>query len=483
MLLTMLSTTAVAAPWVKPGNERTRHHLQNLVDFGVSSSLVTSWPLMWNRVNQELKKIDASKLPPNALWSYQYLKHEIKQENRVRHTRQQLYGSNVSKPLRGFADNNRFQQEANLSINYTGDQLAFELNTSYVRDSNNEYRNIFDGSHLSYTKGNWVFGVGAIDRWWGPGWDSSLILSHNARPAPSLFLQRNLSEPFKTPLLSWLGPWQLTTFMAQLESDRATSDARLWGMRVSFRPLQSLELGLSRTAQWGGHGRPGGLDTFVELLAGIDNYEDEDEKLRREPGNQLAGIDWRWGSHFGDVSAAFYGQLIGEDEAGGLPSRHIGLAGIELSTLMLGVHTRFSLEGKNTTVYFYESDKIMYNTAYEHPLYPNGYRHKGLPMGASTDNDSESIAFSSLLYFSNGHSAKLTLGKYRINIEGKNKSAPAGNIYGGEQANILKTEVSYALPLLDHLMIEAGAFSYSEALSFEGQVISSGAFVQFQTRW
>ncbi|HBC34390.1 MAG TPA: capsule assembly Wzi family protein, partial [Marinobacter adhaerens] len=27
-----------------------------------------------------------------------------------------------------------------------------------------------DGSYVAATAGNWVLGVGAIDRWWGPGW-------------------------------------------------------------------------------------------------------------------------------------------------------------------------------------------------------------------------------------------------------------------------------------------------------------------------
>jgi hypothetical protein len=45
--------------------------------------------------------------------------------------------------------------------------------------------------------GNWSTSLGKVDRWWGPGWDGSLILSTNARPIPAISLDRRIAEPFE----------------------------------------------------------------------------------------------------------------------------------------------------------------------------------------------------------------------------------------------------------------------------------------------
>jgi hypothetical protein len=59
---------------------------------------------------------------------------------------------------------------------------------------------------------------------------------------------------------------------------------------VNFRPIPSLEIGLSRSAQFCGDGRPCGLSEFWDLFIGNDN----DQSLEEQPGNQLAGFDARW---------------------------------------------------------------------------------------------------------------------------------------------------------------------------------------------
>jgi hypothetical protein len=94
-------------------------------------------------------------------------------------------------------------------------------------------------------------------------------------------------------------------------------------MRVTWKPHPRVEVGLSRTAQWCGDGRPCGLDTFWDLLTGNDN----DQPLAEQPGNQLGGFDVRWSVP--KIPIAVYVQGIGEDEANFMPSKYLGLAGIE----------------------------------------------------------------------------------------------------------------------------------------------------------
>ena len=63
--------------------------------------------------------------------------------------------------------------------------------------------------------GNWSASLGKVDRWWGPGWDGSLILSTNARPIPAISLDRRIAEPFENKWLSWIGPWSFHSFIGQ----------------------------------------------------------------------------------------------------------------------------------------------------------------------------------------------------------------------------------------------------------------------------
>jgi hypothetical protein len=477
---------ANAAPWIDANEGQTRHHLQNLIDRGVLNTPITSWPVMWAHIKQELDGIEPASLDKDELWSYQYLRHELRKAMRSISFQQTASIGNSVTSIGDFSANRREEHESGLVFNYTGRFTTLNLDINYVHEPQDDDRLRFDGSYWSFLAGNWAIGVGAIDRWWGPGWDSSLILSHNARPAPGIFIQRNSSTAFESPWLSWIGPWQLVTFMSQLESERHIPDARLWGMRLNIKPLRSLEIGFSRTAMWGGKGRPGDIETFVNLLLGNDNRGDAGvaEDGSNEPGNQLAGIDWRWSHRFNSLSTAFYGQLIGEDEAGGMPSRHIGMAGGELQTLWRDTQIRLSLETHNTTVYFYESDKTAPNVAYEHSIYQSGYRYHGRPIGASTDNDTEAYVLRSQFHFSDGDSLNLSYGRFHLNADGSTTGyRSGGSAFGSGETTTNRIQVAYTRPINSTLLLEVGAFHYSSAIQYSGEKISGGGHVSLRAYW
>ena len=74
-----------------------------------------------------------------------------------------------------------------------------------------------DGSYASARFGNVAVTAGLREQWWGPGWEGSLILGTDARPIPSLTVERVLADPFETPWLRWLGPWRATASVGQGE--------------------------------------------------------------------------------------------------------------------------------------------------------------------------------------------------------------------------------------------------------------------------
>jgi hypothetical protein len=204
---------------------------------------------------------------------------------------------------------------------------------------------------------------------------------------PAISLDRNFTDPFESKWLSWLGPWDLAVHFGRFESDRHVPNTRFFGMRFNVKPIPSLEIGLSRTAQWCGDGRPCGFDTFVDLLLGKDNQLDEDIDREEEPGNQLAGIDFRWSASLFGKPLAVYGQLIGEDEAGGLPSSFIGQMGLETSGEFFDRWSyRWFGELAVTSSQFYRSTG-RFNIAYNHGIYVTGYRYRGRVVGHAADND------------------------------------------------------------------------------------------------
>lgn len=402
IMTTVFVSPSVAGPWAAPGDLGLRHDLLLLGDAGLISAPLSSWPLSWGDIAKDLDDITNIKNDagtPGLKQALRRVKSRIRQESAggMHFT---SYTSLSAKPLqlRTFNATPRESAEAGVGVEWMNKRLAYRLSVSgvYEPDDNNTLR--LDGSYISLLIfKNWALSIDAVDRWWGPGWDGSLILSSNARPVPAIVLRRNYSDPFESKWLSWIGPWQLVTFLGRLEERRSVPDALLFGMRINFKPLDSLEFGLSRAAQWGGRGRPSNLKTFSKLLIGKDNLGGDGITADNEPGNQLAGYDMRWVSPVFKLPYAFYSQFIGEDEAGGLPSRHIGMYGLETwGDLQSGTSWRLRMEYADTAAAFLESEPI-FNYTYNHGRYTDGYRYYKRSMGHSIDNDGQTLSLGSVM--------------------------------------------------------------------------------------
>ncbi len=125
-------------------------------------------------------------------------------------------------------------------------------------------------------------------------------MSNNARPVPEIALDRAVSKPFETKWLSWLGPWRLTTFVGQMEGSRDDyAHPVFWGMRVSARPLDGLEISLERTAQLCGEGRSCTWNDFWNMFTGNDNARRERRSRRTS-----RATSWRAGTSAGHRPSA-----------------------------------------------------------------------------------------------------------------------------------------------------------------------------------
>ncbi len=391
----LTSLCAAAAPAIVPGDVALRHDIQRLADAGIVTGTVSTWPLAWAPIAADVRVVDnEADLPADVLQSLMRVRSRVAQEMRINDLRLRANASVMEHPMRirSFQGTPRESAELGGGLSWTGDWLSVNLEGQLVDSPGDGQDFRADGSEIAVILGNYSISANTLDRWWGPGWDGSLILGSNARPVPALSLERNLTDAFSSKWLRWLGPWDLALHFGRLESDRHVPNARFFGMRFNFRPLPSLEIGLSRTAQWCGDERPCGLDTFVDLLLGNDNVGDAGIDTGNEPGNQLAGFDLRWATRVFNRPLAIYGQLIGEDEAGGFPSHYLGQFGVELSG-KLGSRWSYRWFGAfaGTSCAFHQSTEI-FNCAYNHGIYQTGYRHRGRAIGHPSDNDTRMLS-------------------------------------------------------------------------------------------
>jgi len=417
----LLTPPALADPVAAPGDLRLRHDLQLLGDAGLLNIPLTTWPVPWGDISNALA--DKNKVHNSALrasWQRVHQRMDNEFSSRVKLS-SRLAAVALPSRFRTFTDTPRSSAEAGMTASMTGNYLAVHLEgTAAVRKPRDRKHWRPDGSYAAVSLGNWIVSAGWQDRWWGPAWEGSLIMSTNARPLPAISILRNASEAFDMPVLRWLGPWQFRMFQARLEGNRSIPNALLTGMRLSFKPTPSLEIGFSRGIQWGGAGRPQNLATFLRALAGRDNVGQKGITRANQPGNQLAGYDMRWVSPLFDLPYAVYTQWIGEDESRGFPISYMAIIGGEIWGTWgdAGASWRLHMEYADTAAHLFSGSLSNRNVAYEHGVYRSGYRYYNQSLGHSIDGDGLSFSLGGVLVDSAGRSWEMVFRQIRSNRDG-----------------------------------------------------------------
>ena len=445
LLCAIAARSALAEPFIAPGQNDFRVDLQTLADAGVIDAPVTTWPISWQAVIGSVDAAETDDLTPAQRMALERVRDEMRIAETTHRLQPHVRLGGFSEPvvLRNFGAAPRDSGELEGGLSFTGDHLSFNVDLTYAVDAE-DWR--LDGSYMGLAIKNWAFIAGYPNRWWGPGMQGSLILGTNARPVPQVGMERISARPFEVRWLKWLGPWTISSFFGELDDERVVEDANLFGFRMTARPLPQLEIAFSRTAQLCGEGRPCGLEEFGDMLVGKDNVGINTD-AESEPGNQLAGFDGRWA--FTNRSYAVYWQWIGEDSRQGGPQigSWLRLFGAELGGDIgsRGWRHRTYFEIANTTCQEGGGGfgGAKYDCAYQHGTYHPGYRYEGLPLGYPTDTDSESVAIISVLSSPGGatwelgaHSARVNQGPVLIPDLPHSLSTNAASLYGGYAAYI-----------------------------------------------
>jgi hypothetical protein len=411
---------AADAGWFESGDLVLRSDLLLLNDAMVIRLPTSQWPLPRAAVRHALENA-REHFAGNAAVDAALARVRARLQTRANESGVDLQAwASAGEPglLRSFGTQGRETGELRLRAGWRpAERAEVVLNVSAVADAQDGRSVRADGSHATLRLGNWLLSAQTLDRWWGPAHESSLILSNNARPMPTVVVERAEARPFETAWLDWLGPWRFSFGISRMESERRDIDAPLFmAWRVEVMPFDSIELGFSRTAQFCGEQLACDLQSFGNMLAGNDNVG-IDARPEDEPGNQMAGFDMRWRSPLFDWPYAITAQAIGEDESSYLPAKYLMQFGIEFwKTFAGGDYLQGFAEYADTTCSATSSSGPYYNCAYNQGRFDvEGYRYHGRVIGHTTDADSRSGAVGVTLTRRNGDLLSLTLRAAELN--------------------------------------------------------------------
>ena len=415
-----------ASPWATPGDLILRHDIQILVDSGVINMPITTWPIAWGDIAYNLSKTE-KEMTTFELASFQRIKEALFEE--------EMGGISANTSLRlaknpesisTFNDSVGARSEIEGESTYLGKNIAINIHVNKQSDET-----IFDESYIALALGNYSIAFGSRKNWWGPGWGGSLILSTNARPITGVSIERNFSDSFQSNLLSWIGPWDLSILIGELEHSRARQDALFFGLRFGFRPLSNFEYGFSRTSLFCGENRPCGFSNFSDMLLDKTNS-----------GYNLSGFDFRSSHNIKNFPFAFYGQIIGE----GISDNHLGLFGLEtwgpINDFNQLESYRVFLEAASTSCEYYNNDNSKYGCAYSHHLYPDGYRYEGSNIGHSADGDALLLTLGGMIVAQNSQLIKSSISLGKLNRGSNNQYLLAQN-----DSDVFKFDLGYEFDL------------------------------------
>ncbi|KZK71083.1 hypothetical protein A1L58_11180 [Shewanella baltica] len=451
------SSILAAAPWVDASDIYLRADIQALADAGVITVPVNTYPLMWSGIGGDLAKIEPELLSPSLVQAYArvnfYYQSAVDNRGNAR-----IKVSAASDPARfqHYGSDYREKGEVLGSYEYLGSRVAYKATVAETYDPQDNKNFRLDESYFAIILGNWIATLGSVEQWWGPGFDSALHRSNNARPMQSLTLSRNNAAAFETPWLSWIGPWTFKTGFSLTEVDRAVPKTAEWDMRLSARPIKQLEVGLSWSTLFCGEGQDCNFNSWWDSVASnsvcLDGTSDCAPEDHRDAGHRTQSIDMRYTSSLQDIPVGLYLEHSCEN-------------GSDCGSLW-GIDTHFGTSGKQFKLFMEYSDTYVKcdgdsaNCFYEDPVYLSGSRYYGRALGSTYDSDAQTFVVGLVGQFSNSRGFTSLLRYAKLNKDGINVASTWAPQPPKE--DLLMLELSYRMPVWKGMWSLGGTVSRSE---------------------
>lgn len=263
-------------------------------------------------------------------------------------------------------------------------------------------------AYAAYQARNWQFSFGRQSLWWGPGAMGSLSYSNNAAPITMARLSR--VSPARLPsILGWLGLMRVELFCGRLQGQHfiylgngkvdgtwkspLSNQPFLHGEKVSFKPTENLEFGVSRTGIFGGPNFPITFGRLVDVYFSTGNSFGA-----HDPGDRRSGFDFSYRIPYLRNWLTLYNDSMTEDEISplGYPRRSAMNPGIYLPRIpkvpkldFRAEATYTDLPGLRATGYYYYNDR-----------YLDGYTNQGNIMGSWVGRQGTGVQLDSTYWFS-----------------------------------------------------------------------------------
>ena len=239
----------------------------------------------------------------------------------------------------------------------------------------------FDGSYFQYISGIATYGIGSINRHWSFSDKTSLILSENARPSKSIYIQ--LKDRFDFNWLPLTANWSFEIFNGVINESPENKNSMLLGARAILSPAKGLNFEIIQTSQWGGKNYDNDISAFGAALF-LDTNNSSNSNINKMAG---FGISYLIPNKF--IPLRIYGQAIGEDEAGNLPSCYAYLTGLEWSNNTLAYPIKLGIEAVDTRTKATKHGFCGPNSFYNNNIY--NYSNYGNTLGAAIGTEGISL--------------------------------------------------------------------------------------------
>ena len=253
----------------------------------------------------------------------------------------------------------------------------------------------FLDAYVALNLSDWQLSYGNQSLWWGPSQGGPMMFSDNA--APIRMFRINRVTPFKLPsVLGVLGPMRLEAFIGQYSGyefvdapmgligqygQSLNPQPIVHGERISFKPTSNLEIGLSRTTDYGGPGYPLTLHSFLRSVFSTSNTLAGNAN---KPGARRSGVDFSYRIPGLRDGMTFYAEGLAEhDEITPIigPDVAAWLAGLYIPRLPKISKLDFRVEGGYTDPPYSGGD-VAYGAFYWDAAWITGFQNAGHLMGS-----------------------------------------------------------------------------------------------------
>ncbi|GLI36660.1 capsule assembly Wzi family protein [Geobacter hydrogenophilus] len=224
-----------------------------------------------------------------------------------------------------------------------------------------------EGASAKLVKGYLKLGGGGLElevgrdaNWLGLGSRGTVTLTNNAENFDLVKLSS--PEPIQ---LKYIGAIKYTLIGSRFDATVTNGvERRPWflGAKLSVKPVDTFEVGINLGKEFGG---PGVNNSFGDYVRGIVGGTSADNT------NNLAGVEMRLRLPF-LRNTEIYGEFSGEDSASFWPIVESYVAGFFIPRLTASGRDDLRFE-------FFKGNNILYTSG----TFPEGYLHKGMPIGHS----------------------------------------------------------------------------------------------------